>query len=74
MLSINTIKQHNTPVDKQGGYRRYVVYRKENLFIFEYWDCSVTNINNDSVGVRKIYNEFSKKEDAISEYERYLEV
>ncbi len=72
MISQNAIKQYKTPVDKEGGYRIYTVYKKENLFVFECWDCSLTSSDNSSVGTRKAYNEFPIEKEAVAEYEKYI--
>ena len=45
--------------------------KKENLYIFECWDCVETD-GNSGHGVRKVCQEFSNMKDAIQKYEKYL--
>ncbi len=73
MIPTNAIKQYKTPVDEQGGYRMYAVYPQGKSFIFECWDCSLTNPDGSSVGTRKAYTEFSDLKEALVEYEKYLD-
>lgn len=73
MIPSNAIKQHQSATDGNGGYRIYFVCPQDDKFIFECWDCSLTNEDGSSVGGRKAHSEFSNVEDAITEYNNYLE-
>lgn len=68
----NGIKFYKSPIDKNGEYRTYSVYAKENIFIFECWSCT-QKTDGGGVGTRKAYNECNTKEEAIEKYDEYIE-
>ena len=67
-MDSNFIKYHKTKIDERGSYREYVVYKKDNMFVFENLDWQTVN-GKSSRSTRKMYEECENEQEAIRAYE-----
>lgn len=72
MEATNSLKHYETIPDSKGEYRTYTVYKKEGLFVFECLDCTLRQDGGFGC-TRKAYSESSTQEQAVAEYEQYID-